>query len=405
MFKKTKGEYIIAWFVLSIIFLSTFLLILFFKTYPDFKELEQKKDEAVSMVRNYNEVKKKWIPYEDFKRLQTPWDSSVYLQNIFNEIDNNFFTKNFNNTWTFDFDIFFTEKVKEINDVKNSPEYIKNIELYKKILPSYVENAEKDDTWLMSDFKFINYIESILFTFNLESANKTITIDKLQPVPDLNNPDSIKSWLENALYFIPYEFNVSWRKSDILDFVYFLENVWSMSISDTDNSIKIPVDNFIKKPIVWFKNSNVLENPIMDIDSITFPEYIDSWLSKNTLNEEFVQFLKNKQWLEVIDVNIKANFYFKWLPGYKIQESITKLAEKHDLLLKSYTNLVNKSKLSDVPDSNIVNIEKWMKYLQELSPTIKSFKAAKNDLNNVYKNVLETSKILDILSNYITVKK
>jgi hypothetical protein len=46
-----------------------------------------------------------------------------------------------------------------------------------------------------------------------------------------------------------------------------------------------------------------------------------------------------------------------------------------------------------------------MKYLQELSPTIKSFKAAKNDLNNVYKNVLETSKILDILSNYITVKK
>lgn len=395
MIEKRKHPFVIVGFTLSIVFFVTFLLLIFLKIYPDIVLIEWEKKEVSKMVEEYKSIKSNWITFDDFKSIRSQWWINLYLQNILNEVDYKFYNSYFINDKWWDFDSFFIKKVEEINSKKEWVAYKNSVDTYKKLLPSYVEVADTNEIWIMTDFKFVTYLESLLHSFNLESKDKSITLWNLNILPDYNANLWTSSWLDTTIFYIPYTFDIEWRKKDIIDFIYFLENVWSINYDDDTWKIEVNKDNFINKSLAWTTSSNILENPVVDIESITFPEYIDSWLY--WANEiDFKNYIKNTQWDELFSTIINVRFYVKWLPNYKILESITKLIERYNSLKSDFTN--SKKKLWNTINPNI---DKGLKFLQELEPTIKNLKNPKIDLNSAYKQVIETNKLLDIIWNIL----
>ncbi len=391
MIEKRKQPFVVTWFILSILFLIFFIVIIFVSIYPSIKELESEKEKLWVLVNNYQDIKSRWITYDDFNELKTEKSLTLYLQNILNEIDDKFFVWNFENTKWWDYASFIEKKTAEINSKINSDDYKNSVDLYKKVLPAYVEVGEKDDVWIMTDFKFVNYLEIITRTFNLSTKNKSVTVWNLSILADYDSSNTKNSWLDTTIFYIPYDFDVSWTKKDIIDFIYFLENVWSIKYSIDSKKIEMYKDNFLNKKLLWFNSSDILENPIVDIQSINFSDYIDSNPSIVDYND-FKTYIKTTQWDERIDTKISVRFYVKWLPNHKIEEAIKNLADKYEKTKQTYI----KAKKDWLWDLN--KIEKWLKYLQELDLTIKNIKSAKKDLNNVYKQVIELNKILDKLS-------
>lgn len=390
MIEKRKHPFVITWFIFSIVFFIVFTLLMLLHIYPTIKEIESQKEVVSNLVKDYQDIKTKWITYDEFKKIKTDKSLTVYLQNIISEIDETFFTSNFVNSKWWEFSKFIDKKVSDINEKINSEDYKDSIDLYKKILPSYIESWEKDEVWIMTDFKFINYLEVITHTFNLTTNDKRVSVWNLNVLADYDSSNSKNTGLDATIFYIPYEFNISGAKKDIIDFIYFLENVGAINYSIDSKKIEIHKDTFINKKLIGFNNADILENPIIDIQSITFPEYIDSSLTISNYND-FKTYIKTTQWDEKIDVKVNVRFYVKWLPNHKILESIKSLSDKYDSIKNSYI----KAKKNQIEDVN--SIEKWLKYIQELDPTIKSIKTAKTDLNNVYKQVLEINKLLDRL--------
>lgn len=402
MTENKNPKFVIAWSVLTLTIMIMFALIFLLYIYPNIEEIQNEKNEVKGIVDNYENIKLKWISYEDFRAQKLSWSKlkDLYLQNILKEVDINFYKNNFENAWKENFDTFMTNKQKEINEKKNNPDFINSLELNKKILPSYTESYNQDDSWIMTDFKFITYVESILHTFNLEPSDKGIWIWDLNLLPKYNITSETKSWLESNIYYIPYTFNITWLKKDVVDFIYFLENVWSVTLLD-NQWIKVGNDSFINKSLDWFWWNNILENPIIDIQSIDFPKYFNSLSTVNN-DSNFLEFLKKTQWNEKISVMIDVRFYVKWLPEYKVKESVMTLSSSYDSLLQDYTNLMTKNKQSwTIPSEDLVNVEKWLKYLQELGDKIKELKADTWDINIVYSKVIEYNKILSIIENII----
>nr|MDD3720204.1 hypothetical protein [Candidatus Gracilibacteria bacterium] len=402
MTENKNPKFVIAGSVLTLTIMIMFALIFLLYIYPNIEEIQNEKNEVKGIVDNYENIKLKGISYEDFRaqKLSGSKLKDLYLQNILKEVDINFYKNNFENAGKENFDTFMTNKQKEINEKKNNPDFINSLELNKKILPSYTESYNQDDSGIMTDFKFITYVESILHTFNLEPSDKGIGIGDLNLLPKYNITSETKSGLESNIYYIPYTFNITGLKKDVVDFIYFLENVGSVTLLD-NQGIKVGNDSFINKSLDGFGGNNILENPIIDIQSIDFPKYFNSLSTVNN-DSNFLEFLKKTQGNEKISVMIDVRFYVKGLPEYKVKESVMTLSSSYDSLLQDYTNLMTKNKQSGtIPSEDLVNVEKGLKYLQELGDKIKELKADTGDINIVYSKVIEYNKILSIIENII----
>lgn len=393
--KIKRPKYIVTGFVFSAITLIVFFTITIFVLYPKIEAIGLEKDDVKTKIENLETLKKKGITYAEFNTLKNTYKANLYLASLLKKSDEKFFTANFVNTkaWE-DFDSFFAKKVNEVNRSQNSQTYKEIQESYKNILPTYVEDNYKNEEWVMTDLKFVTYIESILYTFNLEIANKNLSIGNLNVLPEY-------SWdkdtpLDTTIFYIPYTFDITGRKTDIIDFIYFLENVWSISVSDEGNVV-VNEDNFIKKSLIWFDEWNILENQIIDIERIKMADYIDSWIEENN-NEKLVDFIKQTQWNEKIDISIDVRFYVKGVPNYKILEGINGLSERYNSLKGEYEKAKKSNKLTW---DEKINIEKWIIYLNELNNTINEIKKDKSDLNKTYKRVLEVNKLLDMLQKTI----
>ncbi len=399
MIEQTKkNSYIITWFIFSFTILIVFLISLAFVLYPKFNEIKEQKIDTKSKIDNYERLKKKWITFAEFNELKRWYKTNVYNTSLLKNIDESFFNTNFinNNSWE-DFNNFFTKKIIEINKKENNENIKKIKESYNKILPTYVEDNYENEEWVMTDFKFVTYIESILYTFNLDIPNKNINVWNLNVLSDYG--DGTEPPLDTTIFYIPYKFDITWKKSDVLDFVYFLENVGSININ-LEWNVEVQEDNFIKKSLLWFDNWNIFENQIIDIEKIQITDNIDSWFETKTKTENLMDFIKRTQWNDKITIKLDVRFYVKGVPNYKILESIEKLNERYVALKEEYSKLKNNK---DITQEEKLILNKWLAYLKELDSTIITLKKEKTDLNNTYKKVLEVNKSLDILQN--TLKK
>jgi len=90
---------------------------------------------------------------------------------LLKNIQEDFYAINLANTSNLDFFDFLEKINEEVNSVENKKIMDYKEQEIRKILPSYSETTNDIAIDSLTDFKFINYIETILDTFSLKYSN------------------------------------------------------------------------------------------------------------------------------------------------------------------------------------------------------------------------------------------
>ncbi len=425
--KRTKRQEnaIVINFVLYFILFILFLILLLNYIKPNIMEVEDIKSETNDIYNSILDIEKSWLSFSDFKsnskkdNLEKIFSenkdfNSDYILGIVDSLDRDFYDKNFKNTWNWNYEEFLKnlqEKQKSDMDIE------KKLLVLEKILPSYSESIYEinwEDS--LTDFKFINYIESIFLAFNL-SYNNSIWIKNLTLLPDY----VIWVWdnsLDKNIFYIPIEFDLEWSKLSIINFLHFVENVGKISI-------KKPLweDGQVDKEIPWeleiyrekydlssefynFKNIklsndeitkdyNIFNNQVFSIESISFSDYINSSFEISNRKVSFLQFLnKTNQLPERFKLKVKLRFYVKWQPKYKIENFVVSFKSKFTETLKEVKELIKNKDLSSSDNQKLKNI---LNTLNSLKKSLKSLniKSKDKNLTDIYDKAYKFNNFLD----------
>jgi hypothetical protein len=283
----------------------------------------------------------------------------------------------------------------------------KKNEIVSAILPVYSEFVSDLWDWTLSEFKFINYIESIMETFRL-TYNNQVWIQNVTLV-EWYSVGILDSTLETNIYYIPVTFDLVWRRADILDFLYFAERVWKVTIDgndiEIDNEVSADFKSSFTKGRLLVGQANgtsIFANQIFDIETVSFPEYIDPDISyseryKNALS--LASYIKGTNFSWDYKVTVKLRFYVKGLPIYKVQKYIKEFIWVFSQLENSINVALNntsitsseRSKLTDLQTAlaqfrktilpnieqwlQLKNINEWYSLVNRYYPTLKEYKA------------------------------
>ena len=398
--KREKNSIIINFSMFFILFLITISYFLF-NIVPNIKDIEKQKDDTIKLYNIKTDIEKKWINFEEFKSLYNSSKiKTQYIDNIIETIDEDFFNKNLkNNDNSINYTTFIDNKTKEFNSLQNQSIIDSQKEKLLKILPKYSEIISDND--MLSDFKFINYIESILATFNLQNSSP-IGIMNINSIDDYSIEEKTKSnWLSSNIYFINLNLVLEWTKSNILDFLYFIENVWNIELEDNEiiiNKNYSPLSkNWIKKVLKWEMlkpDYNIFENQIIDISEIKFNEYIDSSYIQRLKNESLVEFLNRTQWNQLIKFNAQLNFYVKWIPVYEIRGWIDTIFSNLKQISSEIKKNINNKDLKVI---DIINLKKYNETIKSLEKEFLEINKSKNNVNLLEQNFKRVKKIEPIL--------
>ncbi len=394
---------------ISAVITLVFLGLLIFYIYPNYQVVSSLKSDLETKISTYENIEKNWISYGDFMSLNKDESLKKMLWQEWSQ----FFDGNLKNTKKPKYLDFLQEKIIYIDEVNKSNIIKTRDEKLSKVLPSYTEWYSVE--WNMTDLAFINYVESLLRTFGLRSTSQ-IWIQDLVVVEDEKwnkKTDNVKT----QIFYIPLKLEVEWRKADIVDFIYFLQNVWVVSDVNKE-SLTFYKDNVINKTISWQKrlpNYNIYENKIVDIESIELPDYIDTSTIMRVWNGKtlswFISFLKN--WAEkdqVYRATLNLRFYVRWLPTYKIEIFAWEVIKSYKDLTSKVKSLLQKAQNRKwvLLNKNIVEIIWWLRtvdtYLSEMDQKVKKLEQAvkqKTNLNNIYSDTSELKYDLQNLENYI----
>lgn len=393
----------------SWIFFVILLWFILFYLYPEVKSIFVKKEELVSKITTYENIKQKWLTYDEFISLI----KDENLKKTFWNESRDFFEKNLlNDTWI-DYISFLNSKEKYIDEIKKTDVIKKRDEKLSKVLPSYTDWYWVE--WNMTDLAFVNYIESLLRTFQLQTSSK-IWIEKIVVVWDKED-DKNKIDVSNQIFYIPLSLEIVWRKSDVVEFLYFLQNVWVATKVDKDNIIFYK-DNFITRTISWQKKTidyNIYENKLVDIENIEFYDYIDNtssiriWTQKTP--EWFLSFIKNGSEKDsAYKIKVWLKFYVRWLSKYKIETFALETVKKYKDFSKKIKNLLLKAqnRKTVLLNNNIVEIIWNLKtidtYLSEMEQRVKKLENSikqKIDLSNIYKEASSIRYDTQNLEDYV----
>jgi hypothetical protein len=138
-------------------------------------------------------------------------------------IEPSFYTKHFKNDTNNTYLAFLEIKKEEFNNPILQQRFKQKQEQIVKLLPTYSEVHLEDNDNILSDFKFINYMEAILQTFSLDYSNE-IGLNDVVLLEEYSENDS-KSKLNTSIYYIPVGLDIKGTKYNIINFLYFLEKV------------------------------------------------------------------------------------------------------------------------------------------------------------------------------------
>ena len=91
----------------------------------------------------------------------------LYYANILKNVEADFYSLHFKNTDAENYDVFLEEKSEEIRSLKNSENFQEQDRKLQTLLPVYTSDTSLSDATL-SEFHFVNYIENLLYSFNIE---------------------------------------------------------------------------------------------------------------------------------------------------------------------------------------------------------------------------------------------
>ena len=350
--KLTKREE--NWIIIQTVFFAILTLIIliyiFSSLLPKIIDIQNDKKIVSDLQQNVERISTKWLNFDEFKELAVLNTTNKVMNEILVNMTEDFYSDNLINNTNSTYDVFLDDKKKYLN----SPENIKKVEEKNNqiisVLPTYSEEWIWLWTEILTDYKFINYIESVIESFNLTTSSP-IWINKLVLVEDYAISNKQWEWLDSNIYYIPLNLELRWPKSWIIDFLYFVENVWNIKLNWEDininDSYSFLSKNGIKKVLEWDRNSssyNIFKNQMIDIERISMLEYLDqSYKLRWDIN--FVDFINETQWNERYEINVNLKFYIKWLPVYKVNEFITWILDKYQ---KTVSLLNTKLQSTDV---------------------------------------------------------
>lgn len=409
MAKRTKKDEnkIVLWVILFSFLIITLLVTSFLFIKPQIEEIEELKKVTKENFDKLELAKKEWLSFEDFKRIAQEKSSELFTsyqnESIMKEINEEFFNSKIkNSSQTKLYEDFIKS---EIEKYKKSTTNEEKLQLTSKILPYYSESITENS--YLTDFQFINYVESLLYSFNL-SYNNSIWIDNIEQLENytlLNTDTSLEKWI----YKISLELDVSWRKSNIIDFLHYIENVWNVTLNEENWEISINrgtsltwvFSNFSTKKLESDKNKkiseyNIFNNQIIDVESIYMDSYIDSSETVVTITENpetFLEYLKTTQEREKFTVKIKLNFFVKGLPKYKFEEIEKNFTTKLTKLIK---NVTEKSSKTNISSSQRQKLQTIKTSLTNIQWAIKNAEKT-NDVLSRFQNI---SWYIELLNEY-----
>jgi hypothetical protein len=415
--KKSNQNNIIAVFAFYLIWVIVITFLFLNKGLSQFDEINKVKKDTNDIYENILRIKKEWVTLSEFKS-NIPNDvlsSNSFIGNIINDLDEKFYNDFFKNKTELEYDKFIEDILNKYSDRWN---FNKNISVISSILPLYSnisnfwdessevlkEFIENND--LLSDFKFINYVERLTNTFNL-SHNSNLWVDKLF----ILDWYSIWEWsnsLETNIYYIPLQFNITTTKSLLLDFLYFIENVWKVSLEWNElyfnNSDSVDFQNFKNIYITWDKRSssyNIFDNIIMDVYSLNISEYLDNNYDVINDNKTFVDFIKTSQWNQRVNASMEVRFYVKWLPSYIIEDYLTTFIWKFNDVEKELNLKIWDNSTTDIKKEELIKIRTELSRLRlTLLPWITKSISTKADIEKSYN---EAYKYNSFLNRYLEI--
>lgn len=394
-------------FILNFIILIFFLWIILFYIIPKQSSFSLVQNNLITTQDTYNKISQDWISFTQFSSLsKEQQNKNIYLKTVIQAGAAPFYNEVIaNKSWsTFAGHINVLEK--ELEEYKGSSSYIEREKSLESILPVY----SKWDTEGLTELDFINYIERILYTFNLLGRWNIwiggileFSADAGWFSPSETNTQS----LDEKIYYIPLDFSITGQKKDIFDFIHYFENVGNINYAD-DSIIPYRDNELLFKIIGSSASNNIYEGQITDIESITFTEYPDSANYSNvSLNQNLKQVINTDQAKERYDVDISLRFFVSGIPTYNMEKYILSILESYETLEWSVTTWYTKvialeSRL--VSGKQIYALEKikslnW--YVNSLSQEISRFQVKfqkKDNIQNSYEEAIELSRKIQIIN-------
>jgi len=348
--KRMKNAIIQA-MVANIIFLLILGWAILFFVIPRVQIALWLRDSLEEVYANYDTIEKSWIQLQELRAMAMQKESSsdAYTSTLLRNVTPQFYNSIFlsNTSWS-SYEEFLQEIKKNVFEIKASDEYIKKDKTLSSILPIYTQDSAFSKEGL-TDFAFVNYIENLLYDFNL-TANGEIWIgilekvggatEEVAPVVIWEDGEEIPAiptnTLEEDIFKIPLSFEITWQKSDVVDFIHFFENVGSIAIKDAQ--LEIYNDKFISKSLnfnrnAWFESYNIYEKQIADISSVSWEEYPDS-STYDVTQKGLIALMKSDQARERVAVEIKLDFYVSGVPGYRMEQYIQELISDFNKMLQ-----------------------------------------------------------------------
>jgi hypothetical protein len=243
MTNRQRNSVIIhVFFYTLLLVILLYFLISFF--YPKIISLEQKKDETRGLFDSIQMVDKSGITFEEFQALSNSLEKNSYVTEVLKSIEKDFYLENLQNNDFQKFSDFLEAKKRELNSDEVKDILNKRDKKIVHIFPSYSDTYNPTDDDSLTDFKFINYIESLLETFNL-SYTDSIGIKNLVLIDYFASQKENEKSLETNLFYIPVKLTLTGNKEGIINFLHFVENVGKIYLEDKD--IKIYKDTFLNK--------------------------------------------------------------------------------------------------------------------------------------------------------------
>jgi len=402
--KKTKREKnsIILTSLLAIIIFLWFVYLSYSYLYKNIALIEEQKDSFKMIVDEYNKVKKSWLSLKEIKLSlsASTEETPKFIKDFLNEktntdmikkIPQSFYDKNFINTWSSDYIGFLDKKLKTLqsSDLKSS--FIETQEKIFTVLPIYSDKANFYTNKSITNFSFISNIENMLRKYNLQT-NSELWISSLISVKNSQLNEKNQN-LEEGIYYIPLNLKLEWSKKNILNFLDYIQDSWSIKYID------------------W--NLDILNtNQISDIPSLSMKEYIDS----STINEdssniiELKDLIKNTyQSQEKFEIDVDLRFYVIWIPAYKVKIEVSKVIWKDSKEDFNYFNIKNRTskilkQTEKFWESNyrVKQLKNINSYLNEITKDIQTLSSSLNknswleqafESSQKYKNIFETIDI------------
>lgn len=415
--KRTKRQESSVIIYFSFYFILSFSLLSFviFSIVPSIQEIEGIKDKTYATYTDLNSIEKEWLSFWEFKTISNSSDLNTYSKELIQNIDIEFYNKYFVNTWSTNYSEFIELQNKVISQWENYDTYLAKSEEISNLLPIYSEVNMWDNENYLSDFQFIHYIESILKTFNLEYSNDIGVSDLvlLEEFSSVNN----KSKLDTNIFYIPLDLELEWVKSDILNFLYFIEHVGNISLSGED----IVLENQDKDKFLYRWNSvslsqkiildgiistsrseyNIFKNQFIDFESVEFNDFIDSKANRISQSQDLISRIKSDQANDKYGVKVTMRFYVKGVQNLKIINQL----EEYISYYASTRGLFNTLKASkDTPESTLLVLDEVIQIQWELEQELKAINISiwsQKDLLETLKLVSQYNEILHKLNGKI----